>query len=135
MAEIPASPALISPLGAAMRAEPVAAIPLPEMADVAVAIRTVCKLPLILDAGGGWGDPLERDPAMILKDVRNEFLSAAKAEADYGVVIDTATWTIDAAATKKKQAEIRNARAWKETPKVQWHDPIPAAKAAAKAAE
>ncbi len=39
--------------------------------------------------GGGWGDPLERDPAAVLQDVRNEFLSPAKALADYGVVIDT----------------------------------------------
>ena len=28
--------------------------------------------------GGGWGDPLERDPAAVLKDVRNEFLSAGQ---------------------------------------------------------
>jgi 2-methylisocitrate lyase-like PEP mutase family enzyme len=32
-------------------------ITLPEMARVAVDIRTVCRLPIILDAGGGWGDP------------------------------------------------------------------------------
>jgi len=32
-------------------------ITLPEMAEIAVDIRTVCKLPIILDAGGGWGDP------------------------------------------------------------------------------
>ncbi|MET0923146.1 MAG: isocitrate lyase/PEP mutase family protein [Xanthobacteraceae bacterium] len=31
---------------------------LPEMADVAVDIRASCKLPLVLDAGGGWGDPM-----------------------------------------------------------------------------
>jgi methylisocitrate lyase len=30
---------------------------LPEMTQVAVEMRTVCKLPIILDAGGGWGDP------------------------------------------------------------------------------
>src|SRR5258708_7565317 len=30
---------------------------LPELADVAVDMRTVCRLPIILDAGGGWGDP------------------------------------------------------------------------------
>ena len=30
---------------------------LPEMAQVAVEMRTVCKLPIVLDAGGGWGDP------------------------------------------------------------------------------
>ncbi len=30
---------------------------LPEMAQVAVEMRSVCKLPIVLDAGGGWGDP------------------------------------------------------------------------------
>ena len=30
---------------------------LPEMADIALDMRTVCRLPIILDAGGGWGDP------------------------------------------------------------------------------
>ena len=37
---------------------------------------------------GGWGDPLERDPAAVLKDVRNELISLAVAADDYGVVID-----------------------------------------------
>jgi hypothetical protein len=50
----------------------------------------------ILAGAGGWGDPLERDPAQVLKDVRNELLSPAKARADYGVVVDTQTWTVDA---------------------------------------
>ena len=59
--------------------------------------------------GGGWGDPLERDPAAVLKDVRNEFLSAAKAAADYGVVIDTKHWSVDAAATERRRAEIAQA--------------------------
>jgi N-methylhydantoinase B len=73
--------------------------------------------------GGGWGDPLQRDPAAVLKDVRNEFLSAAKAQADYGVVIDVETWTVDAAATKRRRADIAKRRGWTEVPKVQWHDP------------
>jgi 2-methylisocitrate lyase-like PEP mutase family enzyme len=33
-------------------------ITLPEMAQIAVDTRAVCKLPIILDAGGGWGDPM-----------------------------------------------------------------------------
>jgi 2-methylisocitrate lyase-like PEP mutase family enzyme len=33
-------------------------ITLPEMAQVAVDTRAVCSLPIILDAGGGWGDPM-----------------------------------------------------------------------------
>jgi methylisocitrate lyase len=33
-------------------------ITLPEMAEIAVDMRSVCKLPIVLDAGGGWGDPM-----------------------------------------------------------------------------
>jgi 2-methylisocitrate lyase-like PEP mutase family enzyme len=33
-------------------------ITLPEMAQIAVDMRAVCKLPIVLDAGGGWGDPM-----------------------------------------------------------------------------
>ena len=75
----------------------------------------------MLAGAGGWGDPLERDPAAVLRDV-NELLSPQKALADYGVVVDTAAWTVDAA-TATRREEIRPARGWTETPKVQWHDP------------
>jgi methylisocitrate lyase len=33
-------------------------ITMPEMAQVALDMRTVCELPIVLDAGGGWGDPV-----------------------------------------------------------------------------
>ena len=84
----------------------------------------------VLAGAGGWGDPLERDPAAVLRDVRNELLSPAKALADYGVAIDTKGWTVDTAATEARRAEIAKARGWTETPKVQWHDPAPLARAA-----
>src|SRR5712692_8057677 len=35
-----------------------AGLSLTEMIQVVVDIRTVCKLPVVLDAGGGWGDPV-----------------------------------------------------------------------------
>jgi N-methylhydantoinase B len=78
----------------------------------------------VLAGGGGFGDPLERDPEAVLRDVRNELLSPAKAEADYGVVIDTARRTIDTAATRMRRDEIRVARGWDKLPKVQRHDPV-----------
>jgi N-methylhydantoinase B len=78
----------------------------------------------VLAGGGGWGDPLERDAQAVLRDVRNEFLSAERARADYGVVVDTMAWRVDAAATEKLRAEIRAARGWHEVPKVQWRDPM-----------
>ena len=84
----------------------------------------------VLAGAGGWGDPLERDPAAVVRDVRNELLSPQKAEADYGVIVDTATWEVDATATAKRRAEIKTARGWVNVPKVQWHDPMPISRAA-----
>ena len=72
---------------------------------------------------GGWGDPLERDPQAVLKDVRNELISLAAAAHDYGVVIDTHNWKVDDAATRRLRAEIQAARGWSEVPKVLWEDP------------
>src|SRR5207247_7303306 len=77
----------------------------------------------VLAGAGGWGDPLERDPAAVLRDVRNELLSPAKAAADYGVVIRNKQ--IDAAATARARTEIRAARGWREVPKGQRDDPMP----------
>jgi len=84
----------------------------------------------VLAGGGGWGDPLERDVQAVLRDVRNEFLSAARAKADYGVILDTKTWRVDEVATKKLRAEMAAARGWREMPKVQWHEPAPLTEAA-----
>ena len=67
---------------------------------------------------GGWGDPLEREPWRVLKDVRNEFVSLKSAREDYGVVLDTTTWTVDEAATERLRAEQRAARNWTEVPKI-----------------
>lgn len=84
----------------------------------------------ILAGGGGWGDPLERDPAKVLKDVRNGLLSPEKARADYGVVLDTARLVVDEAASARLREEIRRRRGWATTPKVQRTDPLPTAQAA-----
>jgi N-methylhydantoinase B len=67
---------------------------------------------------GGWGDPLERDPARVARDVRNEFVSLRSAREDYGVVIDVATWTVEEAATRALRDELRVARGWREVPTV-----------------
>ncbi|MGI9336595.1 MAG: hydantoinase B/oxoprolinase family protein [Gammaproteobacteria bacterium] len=71
---------------------------------------------------GGWGDPLERDAQAVLKDVRNELVSAGIALDDYGVVIDTDTWTVDAPATDERRSQIRSRRGWTEPPFVSWED-------------
>jgi N-methylhydantoinase B len=65
---------------------------------------------LEVPGGGGWGDPLARDPASVLRDARNGLVSLAAARVDYGVVIDAA-WTVEAAATETLRAEMKARRA------------------------
>ncbi|MBI3964424.1 MAG: hydantoinase B/oxoprolinase family protein [Chloroflexi bacterium] len=67
---------------------------------------------------GGWGDPLDREPWRVLRDVRNEFVSLESARDDYGVVIDPAAWTVDSIATAELRVQLRAARSWLEPPKV-----------------
>jgi N-methylhydantoinase B len=58
--------------------------------------------------GGGWGDPLERETHLILRDVIDGKVSAAAARDDYGVVI--AAEKVDEAATKALRDKLRAAR-------------------------
>lgn len=54
--------------------------------------------------GGGVGLPIERDPAAVLDDVINEFVTLEAARDVYRVVIDEATMTVDEAATQALRA-------------------------------
>ena len=60
--------------------------------------------------GGGWGDPLERDVDKVRTDVVRELVSADKARADYGVVLDPNTGEVDVEATRTLRAELRQRR-------------------------
>ncbi|WP_426955303.1 hydantoinase B/oxoprolinase family protein [Muricoccus radiodurans] len=64
---------------------------------------------LDVPGGGGWGDPLERDPQAVLADARNALVSTEAAARDYGVVIG-AGWVVDAAATEALRAARRAGR-------------------------
>jgi len=55
--------------------------------------------------GGGWGDPLERDPEMVRRDVIEELISPSSALKDYGVVLTTAR-QVDHEATQKQRASM-----------------------------
>ena len=54
---------------------------------------------------GGYGDPLERDPELILSDVLDEFTTVELAREKYGVVIEPAMLRLDHNATKRLRAE------------------------------
>ncbi|NDG47504.1 MAG: hydantoin utilization protein B [Rhodospirillales bacterium] len=57
--------------------------------------------------GGGRGDPLDREPERVLRDVICAYITEAAAEADYGVLIRNET--LDEAATKVLRESRRNA--------------------------
>ena len=42
----------------------------------------------VMAGGGGFGNPLERDPALVLKDIVEEKITAGYALREYGVVVD-----------------------------------------------
>lgn len=68
--------------------------------------------------GGGYGDPLERDPERVREDVADDYVSLERARRDYGVVLrvvdaDLAEYAIDAEATQRERDMIRRSRrAW-----------------------
>jgi N-methylhydantoinase B len=74
-------------------------IPAPPLAEAIV--RT--------GGGGGWGDPLERDPARVRTDVREELVSREAALEHYGVVLRD-DLTLDETATQQRRDRIRSAR-------------------------
>jgi N-methylhydantoinase B len=53
--------------------------------------------------GGGWGDPKERDPELVLRDVRDEVLSVTAARDLYGVVLYPGDLEIDWAETERQR--------------------------------
>jgi N-methylhydantoinase B len=66
---------------------------------------------LELPGGGGFGTPLARDPAAVLHDVREGYVSIDRARDDYGVVIDPASMSVREAETAQRRAERRAATA------------------------
>jgi N-methylhydantoinase B len=66
--------------------------------------------------GGGWGDPLERDPALVVRDVRWCKVSREAALAEYGVVLTGSAddgpddLGHDATATDEARASARASR-------------------------
>jgi hypothetical protein len=53
---------------------------------------------------GGWGDPFDRDPELVLRDVLRDLVSPESARRDYGVVVDGTA--VDPAATGAERARL-----------------------------
>jgi N-methylhydantoinase B len=65
-------------------------------------------------SGGGWGDPLDREPDAVARDVREGYCSRAAAEQVYATVVN-ASGEVDTAATERQLADTRARRVGKAT--------------------
>jgi N-methylhydantoinase B len=76
-----------------------------------VPLRDGDSIDFISNGGGGYGNPLEREPERVLEEVIDGFLSAEKAAELYGVVVvpedpDVHRFRIDAEATERRRREL-----------------------------
>jgi N-methylhydantoinase B len=68
---------------------------------------------VLTTGGGGWGDPLTREPELVARDVVDGKVSLAAARDEYGVAVvadDDAGYRVDAAATETLRKTLRTAR-------------------------
>jgi len=63
-----------------------------------------------MSSGGGYGDPLEREPERVLNDVENGIVSIDEAREIYGVVLATNDLVLDLPATERERARLRQGR-------------------------
>jgi N-methylhydantoinase B len=68
-------------------------------------------LVVVAAGGGGWGDPLEREPAAVAADVRAGLVSPAMAADLCGVVVDLRAGAPDSGETAARRSAIRRRRA------------------------
>lgn len=62
------------------------------------------------EGGGGYGDPLDRDPNLVLQDVLLQVVTTEAARARYGVVVDERNGAVDVEATHQQRLALRESR-------------------------
>ena len=63
-----------------------------------------------MSSGGGYGDPLEREPERVLNDVENGIVSLDEAKEIYGIVLKGEDLVLDLTETVKLRASLRQGR-------------------------
>jgi N-methylhydantoinase B len=63
-----------------------------------------------MSSGGGYGDPLEREPERVLNDVEDGIVSRQEAREIYGVVLEEEDPVLDLAATDELRASLQRER-------------------------
>ena len=59
--------------------------------------------------GGGYGDPLDRDPAAVVRDLEYGYVSPGSAFKHYGIVVDE-DGRLDEEATLARRERLRSGR-------------------------
>ena len=75
-----------------------------------VRMETGDRLVYQFGGGGGWGDALARDPAAVLDDVWDEYVSIDAARERYGVVITGSLEDLTLAVDEPATAALRASR-------------------------
>jgi N-methylhydantoinase B len=88
-----------------------------------------------IGGGGGYGDPLDREPERVAEDVRNLAMSLTVAHKVYGVVLNTATLDANKEATEKTRGEMRKERLKKAIPVSKWRTQLLQSQAGNKAGQ
>jgi N-methylhydantoinase B len=70
-------------------------------------LDTDVRIVLTMEGGRGRGDPLDRAPACVARDVHDGLVSMQTARDIYGVILDAAGGGIDESATERRRAELR----------------------------
>ncbi|MDP6831689.1 MAG: hydantoinase B/oxoprolinase family protein [Alphaproteobacteria bacterium] len=83
--------------------------PLPSKIDN-VRVRPGDRIVFCTAGGGGWGDPLERDPVWVRNDVARRLVSIELARSDYGVVLEGADLSVDRRASQDLRDGMRRNR-------------------------
>ena len=74
-----------------------------------VKVRNGDRIVFLTAGGGGWGDPLEREPARVRNDVARKLVGPHTAREVYGVVLSDDFADVDANATRElRDAMLRN---------------------------
>lgn len=73
-------------------------------------LREGDRLHFFMPGGGGYGDPLRRQAEKVSEDVEDGKVSREAASAQYGVVIDPETGTLDLRKTERLRARMVSAR-------------------------